>query len=458
MTSREGTQGRDGCDTRRRVSEVIPETKPLERPVAIEVERFRSFRDRQVIELRPLTLLFGENNKGKSAALRLVPLLADSVRGVPGETLNLDAPSARSGSFTKMCWNQQHDRGCALGLRWADGSSVRYDFALERYELSASDSVSRVLVRSFFAGQGEHHVKLNHIAADDDATSAALRYHDESDREFIVTFEGLTPTLQGDATDGVVPKVQRHLERFARRVQWLAATRRAGVPRVKTIPTRPVWRMSPDGSDAELVLRSLPAVREAVAKWCRDWFRRNLMVEDTRDEFRIVFEPAPSGDEETIAGARERVVTVDLADHGEGVIQAIPVLTALESLRLGRQQSSNPLVLAIEEPEAHMHPTSQARLAKAVGATVRAARDASVILETHSPVLLQGLRLQVASGDLAPEDIALYWVQQDDAGVSRLERIEIDSRGDLPDWPESAFATEFELAREVLMKQESRGG
>ena len=58
-------------------------------PTAITLKNFRSFADAIRLELRPVTLLFGVNNAGKSALLRALPLLGDSV-GIDGSgPLNL---------------------------------------------------------------------------------------------------------------------------------------------------------------------------------------------------------------------------------------------------------------------------------------------------------------------------------------------------------------------------------
>jgi predicted ATPase len=43
---------------------------------AVEFSKYRVFEQRQRLELKPLTLLFGHNSAGKSAALRLLPILA----------------------------------------------------------------------------------------------------------------------------------------------------------------------------------------------------------------------------------------------------------------------------------------------------------------------------------------------------------------------------------------------
>ncbi|MBK3434390.1 AAA family ATPase [Pseudomonas sp. CCI1.1] len=47
---------------------------------SFSVENYRSFSRKQDIELRPLTLFFGWNSGGKSALLRFLPLVAESLR------------------------------------------------------------------------------------------------------------------------------------------------------------------------------------------------------------------------------------------------------------------------------------------------------------------------------------------------------------------------------------------
>ena len=45
----------------------------------IEFENYRIFKKRQAIDIKPITLLFGKNNAGKSAVLKL-PMLALSIQ------------------------------------------------------------------------------------------------------------------------------------------------------------------------------------------------------------------------------------------------------------------------------------------------------------------------------------------------------------------------------------------
>ena len=67
-------------------------------PSALHVRNYRSFPGPQQVELRPLTLFYGGNSSGKSALVRLLPLLADSVGSEDGGPLNLSSPAARDAS------------------------------------------------------------------------------------------------------------------------------------------------------------------------------------------------------------------------------------------------------------------------------------------------------------------------------------------------------------------------
>lgn len=83
----------------------MPDPTPLARDLLpkLKVRSFRAFRDEASIELRPLTLLYGHNQAGKSSLLRLVSLLGDSLR--PGATpLDLRSPSLRGASFKELGW------------------------------------------------------------------------------------------------------------------------------------------------------------------------------------------------------------------------------------------------------------------------------------------------------------------------------------------------------------------
>lgn len=55
-----------------------------ENQFTIKAKLFRAFREEVSFEIKPLTLLYGFNQAGKSSLLRLLPFLADSNQLEPG--------------------------------------------------------------------------------------------------------------------------------------------------------------------------------------------------------------------------------------------------------------------------------------------------------------------------------------------------------------------------------------
>jgi AAA15 family ATPase/GTPase len=73
-------------------------------PTAITLSNYRSFASPVRLELRPITLLFGDNNSGKSALLRALPLLSDSTGPKASGPLEMESPAMRGSSFQDLRW------------------------------------------------------------------------------------------------------------------------------------------------------------------------------------------------------------------------------------------------------------------------------------------------------------------------------------------------------------------
>ena len=98
--------------------------------------------------------------------------------------------------------------------------------------------------------------------------------------------------------------------------------------------------------------------------------------------------------------------------------------------------SSPGTLCLIENPEAHLHPRGQTRLAEL--AARAAAAGLQVFIETHSDHFLDGVRLAVRDGLISPDQTAIhYFERRDDRTV--VTSPEIDADGFLPHWPEGFF-------------------
>ena len=113
---------------------------------------------------------------------------------------------------------------------------------------------------------------------------------------------------------------------------------------------------------------------------------------------------------------------------GFGLSYTLPVLTAL---------LAEPGTLClIENPEAHLHPRGQTRVAELASRAARA--GVQVVVETHSDHFLDGVRIAVRDRLLSPNDVAIHYFERE-GGTSRVVSPQVDAEGRLSAWPAGFF-------------------
>lgn len=152
---------------------------------------------------------------------------------------------------------------------------------------------------------------------------------------------------------------------------------------------------------------------------------------------------------------------------GVGASQLLPVVV----LVLGAAPGA---LILLEQPELHLHPKVQSRLADFFA---WARPDVRLLVETHSEYLITRLRLRAAQGALEATELAVLFASQrviehvieigdeqstEEEVFSEFRRLGIDEQGDFDAWPEDFFDTladdTKELARAVASRlRDSRG-
>ena len=129
-----------------------------------------------------------------------------------------------------------------------------------------------------------------------------------------------------------------------------------------------------------------------------------------------------------------------LTDVGFGVSQVLPVIVLLNHVPEGS-------TVILEQPEIHLHPEVQSRLADAI-VGIAETRDLQVIIESHSEHLLRRLQRRVADETIEAELVKLYFVKQEN-GEARLSDIGLNEYGEIKNWPEHFFGDEMEEIAET---------
>lgn len=125
---------------------------------------------------------------------------------------------------------------------------------------------------------------------------------------------------------------------------------------------------------------------------------------------------------------------------GFGLTYALPVVVACLT-------ATPESLILLENPEAHLHPKGQSRMAALLSAA--AATGAQLIVETHSDHVLNGVRIAVKQGVLQPRDTVVHYFSGNGAGAGVVTP-RIDKDGMLEQWPEGFF-DEWENSLDQLL-------
>lgn len=133
----------------------------------------------------------------------------------------------------------------------------------------------------------------------------------------------------------------------------------------------------------------------------------------------------------------------DLTHVGVGVSQVLPILVM--SLLADRDTT-----LIFEQPELHLHPKVQTRLADFFLSIVLSGKQC--LIETHSEYLINRLRYRAAAEqktNRVTESLKMYFVEKKD-GASNFREVKVNEYGAILDWPEGFFDQSTQEAEEIL--------
>jgi peptidoglycan hydrolase CwlO-like protein len=174
------------------------------------------------------------------------------------------------------------------------------------------------------------------------------------------------------------------------------------------------------------------------------------MSEDRTEELLGALKSSDSESIRELALIDQRTgATVSHRDVGIGISQVLPVLV----MAYGSQGK----ILAMEQPEIHLHPALQAELGDVFIESALGARGNTFILETHSEHLILRLlrriretsdgELPAGTTALRPEDITVIYVQPGPGGSEAIELLTTPDGDFKNKWPDGFFA---ERAQELF--------
>lgn len=418
--------------------------------VRMALTNYRCFAQSQDIELRPITLILGRNNSGKSAIVRAPVVCNTGMRTDSPAPLDLDLLSEDFlESFTDLIYGNRPHGSIGIELEFGDQRESSHLAATVQH----IDEYQTQVVSSLVLQTGQYAVSLTWEPRD---PPEDMRYSIESGNQLVtgvpVVFQGLLPTdLPDPQVDrdlgSLITTAAREIRESYPAVRYFGPFRDRPQRRYK-LPARMPTQMGISGEHAASMLASDVArqqgrlvrkLNEVLGKDLPGW---SIEVAERGGMYAVML---TSEDDNTIS--------VNLADVGTGVAQMLPIFVqrALDLL----SPPKKPVLEIIEQPELHLHPAAHGALADLY---LNAAKRGGVrfIIETHSETLLLRLRRRIAEGQVDPRSVAIYFVEHHSGGAeARLIRVSAD--GSLDYWPAGVFSEDYDETRALASAQLARG-
>lgn len=405
-------------------------SKPVGRLSALTVANYRSFPTETRLRLAPLTLLYGWNNSGKSALLRMLTLVGHAVGHSALGPLDLSILGQDENPYS-VFWSGDpslvSEDGVLIGLEWDDHDEPRS----VKINVDYSSEKKYQYVRSVRLENRDGSTSLHWRVDPEGSNSNWFDRIEGPESPGEVRFEGLVPP------EGVVALagMRKRMLGLRERIQWLRAVR-AKPPQSFTALNRLPPLLKTDGSDAARVLSADAKLKERVAEFYDRACNRRLEVK------------------ERIAGQYSAYLTpnepslrdVLLLDTGDGMAQSLPVLVAGAMA----ERLNGPQLLVIEEPESHLQPKAQRPLVEFLCEVAKSPNRPTLVIETHSNALMLSVQVALARGILSPEQVCAYWLEPAYAGATKMTEVTFAANGnpnseDLMD----IFSEESRMSREL---------
>ncbi len=416
---------------------------PAYRLQSVSVHNYKAFAEGAVLDLAPLTLLFGRNASGKSVAARL-PLLVTEALGQPG---NEGIPLSANGlTFGASLLDMLHGRlpGIVEIRAKMKGENKTYNVVARiGPDIGGLARRPRQRIHEWTMSEGGDQIDLRWLREPKDS----YELNGDPNLRGEVQFQGIVPVrLNGT----LPPRLGRSAFPLFEQMFTLPKVSHLGPFREPALRYYALSEVPPEGVGlrGELAVSLLGyhetagqrGVLKVVSKWFEDHLGLELQLAEVgvdESDLGVVLRVRPVG----------RSAWTNIQDAGTGTMQVLPYVVQHAVALAAEPNAESPGVIVCEEPEAHLHPAAQAGLADLAIQTAQLGR-ASVVLETHSETLLLRVRRRIAEGQLSPDDVAFYWVD-DEGGTTRLRRLTVDREGWVTDWPDGIFAEAAAEARAI---------
>jgi len=363
----------------------------------LHLKNFKSHRD-TLLEIKQLTVISGVNNIGKSSVLQSLLLLRQSFnkkRLTAG--LDLNMPLVSIGIGNDALYRLAQEPILSIGITTDD------------MELDFNFDVGKALTESFIPIAEESKMKIKSESVD------AL---------FKDNFQYLSANRWAGRSD--YPKASYEVN-TEKQISLNNGQGELLGNFLFTYQGQPTYNYTGFGDENQSL-----SLLDQVNFWENEISRGitiNVQQNPDNTGYKVIYGTKGKGLQKSIEGLRAENV-------GFGVSYSISIVTALLSAEPGA-------LIMIENPEAHLHPEGQAKLAELI--CLVAQRGVQVIVETHSDHIINGVlvnckRFEKVGRGIDRENVSMYYFNgQDENHAVLYDEIKIQPDGQIEYQPKGFF-------------------
>lgn len=409
----------------------------------LKIKNYRAFRDISSALVAPLTLVFGQNNAGKSSIVRILASLVNSCSANERLAFNPVALSDWQTNGSDFIYGKGTSTKFEIGFSYeyeGNATSVLYEiFNIQEHKISL---VSRLIFTQNNLVVADFEWAPNKTPEDISTPQMYLARHLSTESNYIVElkFQGIQPIDSKNSNLTIqdqryLSTLQIILNKLISQVHWLGPLRHTPARIEQRLFQSN--RMTSTGKEASQILAYSYKQKTPLFERVSAWFETALM-------HRLIFvDGAFDGSELfglTLSPLNASNIRIPIADTGTGIAQVLPIILLGELAATG-ELGKNP-ILVFENPELHLHDSIHDDLGRFFAKVIASQSAPTLVVETHSENILLAIQIAIAEKEMISTDVAVNWVRCIDDGSSTIENILFDFDGfPSSQWPIEAFST-----------------
>ena len=383
----------------------------------INFRNYKLFKKKQILEIKPLTILIGKNNTGKSAILKLPTLLEGSLSGrfsQPFELINNDVKIANE--YKDIVYGRNNREVEFEILQKKHISDIEFD----NLKVEIFIDENKPIIENW---------KCNNIF---DLTKLdENNYQNNKINKVQETFfEGINLNSI-EFVDDLLPKEDFFpLPNFVLNTDFIGAIRQEALKHYE-YSSNISEKSGIDGSKLYDFL-----IDDYMSTDKKYFSQISNFIKNKFEGWELSIEvDGGRKDKPAIIYLENKNLKINVSQVGMGISQVLPLI-----IRAYKPCDAKTLII-VEEPESHLHPFAHAQIAQLFFDSLLIDKNKKYLIETHSQNFVLRLRRLIAEGKLVPDDLALYYVDfNEENNESELKRIIIDENGNVDYWPEGIFS------------------